>query len=50
MKYKVRNIDDIEMNKGDIVVFPSYLMHRVTPVTRGERYSLVAWACGEQFK
>ena len=43
-------IDDIEMNKGDIVVFPSYLMHRVTPVTRGERYSLVAWACGKPLK
>ena len=43
-------IDDIKMSKGDIVVFPSYLMHRVTPVTRGERYSLVAWAQGEQFK
>ena len=36
--------------KGSIVVFPSYLWHRVTPVTRGTRYSLVAWNWGWPFK
>jgi len=45
-----KGINDIEMKKGDVVVFPSYLFHRVTPVTRGERYSLVAWACGKPLK
>ena len=40
----------IEMNKGDVVVFPSYYLHRVTPVTEGKRYSLVAWALGEPLK
>ena len=41
---------DIELNKGDLIVFPSYFLHRVTPVTRGTRYSLVAWARGEPLK
>lgn len=32
--------------QGAMVVFPSFLRHRVTPVTRGVRYSLVLWAEG----
>lgn len=40
---------DVELNKGDIVIFPSYTLHRVSPVTKGERYSLVAWANGKAF-
>lgn len=36
--------------KGSIVVFPSYLWHRVAPVTRGIRYSLVAWNWGWPFQ
>ena len=36
--------------KGSIVVFPSYVFHRVTPVTRGTRYSLVCWSVGKPFR
>lgn len=36
----------VERAQGAIIVFPSYLLHRVTPVTRGVRRSLVAWATG----
>ncbi len=36
--------------KGSIVVFPSYLYHRVQPVTEGTRYSLVLWNCGQPYK
>ena len=32
--------------KGSLVVFPSFLWHRVTPVTRGTRHSLVMWSNG----
>jgi PKHD-type hydroxylase len=35
---------------GTIIVFPSFLAHRVTPITRGTRCSLVAWAHGPTFK
>ena len=36
--------------KGSIIVFPSYIWHRVLPITSGTRYSLVAWVCGKPFK
>jgi PKHD-type hydroxylase len=36
--------------KGSIVVFPSHLWHRVKPVTKGTRYSLVLWHLGHPFK
>lgn len=36
--------------QGSIIVFPSFLKHQVTPVTKGTRYSLVAWMLGKPFK
>ena len=36
--------------KGSIIVFPSFVWHRVKPVTRGVRYSLVLWHLGYPFK
>jgi|TARA_R110000796_G_scaffold112778_1_gene224428 PKHD-type hydroxylase len=36
--------------KGSILVFPSFIYHRVTPVTKGTRYSLVNWVLGAPFK
>ena len=36
--------------KGSLVVFPSFVFHRVTPVTKGTRYSLVMWNKGPAFK
>ena len=36
--------------KGSIVVFPSHIWHRVSPVTKGERKSLVVWNLGWPFK
>ena len=36
--------------KGSIVVFPSFVWHRVKPVTSGTRYSLVIWNIGWPFK
>jgi len=35
---------------GAAVVFPSFLLHRVTPVTRGNRHSLTIWAHGPSFR
>ena len=32
---------------GDAIIFPSYILHRVAPVTKGTRYSLVAWMIGD---
>lgn len=36
--------------KGTIFVFPSFLLHCVTPVTRGVRNSLVSWIEGPKFR
>jgi PKHD-type hydroxylase len=36
--------------KGLAFVFPSYMMHRVTKVTKGIRRSLVLWVGGEHYK
>jgi PKHD-type hydroxylase len=36
--------------RGAAIIFPSYVLHRVTPVTRGTRYSLVGWVTGPAFK
>ena len=40
------------MNKtqGTLILFPSYVLHEVMPVTKGERNSLVTWVTGTQFK
>ena len=35
---------------GKMVVFPSYVLHEVRPVTKGTRYSLVSWITGKPFK
>ncbi len=36
--------------KGTVCVFPSYEVHKVSPVTKGVRYSLVLWSIGKPFK
>jgi len=36
--------------QGFVTVFPSYVLHEVTPVTEGTRYSLVSWITGKPFK
>jgi len=38
-----------EKDKGTVILFPSYLLHRVTPVTKGTRRSLVLWIEGPPF-
>lgn len=42
--------DQAPRQQGTIIVFPSYHVHRVTPVTQGARYSLVSWFVGPPFK
>jgi PKHD-type hydroxylase len=36
--------------RGSIVVFPSFIWHRVKPVTEGIRYSLVIWNLGQPYR
>jgi PKHD-type hydroxylase len=39
-----------EKEQGTMIIFPSYLRHRVTPVTKGTRRSLVTWITGPPFR
>jgi PKHD-type hydroxylase len=43
------NIITVEKKKGTVILFPSYILHRVTPVTKGVRRSLVLWIEGPAF-
>ena len=36
--------------KGSLILFPSYLGHRVSPLTSGVRYSILTWMLGNAFK
>jgi PKHD-type hydroxylase len=47
-----KGIEDqkILTKQGSIVVFPSFIEHKVTPVTKGVRYSAVTWASGPSFR
>jgi PKHD-type hydroxylase len=52
---KLYDGDDNEANvmdkkQGTLIIFPSYVLHEVMPVTKGERNSLVTWVTGKQFK
>ena len=39
-----------ELKQGHAIIFASFLNHRVNPVTRGMRQSLVVWFGGKSFK
>jgi len=44
------NAIQIPKKRGYISVFPSFSRHRVTPVTKGSRQSLVVWVSGPPFR
>lgn len=39
----------VPMHKGRVVLFPSFILHRVKPVISGVRKSLVVWTLGPKF-
>lgn len=41
---------DVPLKRGQILIFPSFILHRVKPVTKGIRKSLVIWVTGPGFK
>lgn len=40
----------VSKKKGRLVIFPSYMLHRVTPVTKGLRKTIVGWISGPAFR
>lgn len=45
-----KNSEPEMRNYGTAVIFPSFVYHRVTPVTSGERKSLVCWISGPPYR
>ena len=43
------NSEIVPFPKGRIIAFPSFILHRVTPVTSGTRKSIVIWVTGPKF-
>ena len=43
-------IQKVEKHKGCAILFPSYMLHRITPVTKGVRKSLVLWVGGSTYR
>ena len=39
-----------EMKVGDVIVFPSYVFHRSTSISKGTKYSAAMWCLGPPFK
>ena len=47
---EIANNEFVPMKQGHATIFASFLQHRVSPITRGVRKSLVMWFGGEPFK
>jgi len=41
---------EVPRQKGDVIIFPTFLMHRIKPITKGQRKCLVFWAGGRPFR
>jgi PKHD-type hydroxylase len=51
MKFSsVDKTETISLSKGKIILFPSFLFHRVAPVLTGIRKSIVVWVLGPKFR
>ena len=44
---KIRSEEDVyKLSRGEIVIFPSWMLHKVSPVTKGRRRVIVGWGKG----
>ena len=41
--------EEVELEQGMLVLFPSFFLHQITTVTKGRRRSLVFWINGPKF-
>jgi len=48
--FEIKDDGLVELSKGDMLVFPSDLLHRVNPVTEGKRTSLITWVRGPEWR
>ena len=50
LPYQTDRIKSLTVPTGSAIIFPSFLYHRVTEVTQGNRKSLVGWICGKPYR
>jgi PKHD-type hydroxylase len=50
LQFTSANLQDEAAHQGAAIIFPSFMTHRVNPVTGGERWSMVCWISGDAFR
>ena len=45
-----KNPQTMSIEFGDVIVFPSFTLHQITPITKGIRHSLVSWVSGPPWR
>ena len=50
LQFKGMEDQNVLDQRGSVIVFPSFIEHKVTPVTKGVRYTAVTWASGPSFR
>lgn len=50
IKLTSHSADKLEQKRGRVIAFPSYVLHKITPIVSGNRRSIVFWALGPKFK
>ncbi|WP_439129170.1 2OG-Fe(II) oxygenase [Polaribacter sp.] len=51
LQFMINNkIVNAPREKGTIIIFPSFVMYRVTPITKGTRQSIVGWVSGPPYR
>lgn len=45
-----QNIITAPKEKGTAIIFPSFALHRVLPITKGNRMSIVGWIAGPAYR
>jgi len=48
--YAGNKIETAPRDRGAVIAFPSFVLHRVTPCVKGTRKAIVAWTTGPQFR
>ena len=48
--FGTHQVEAAPRTRGSLVVFPSYVLHRVTPIRTGTRKALVIWSTGPDFR
>lgn len=46
----IDSVQTVPRERGTLAVFPTYMLHQVRTITRGERFSLVSWVHGPPFR